>query len=1656
MKKYFEFKKNIKKFKNKSKNERTAEEHASVRKSCYQIQKIRSLNPALRLLVDENLMETNLMKKIKTNVDSIENILDNLKIVIKDKKEKKEKKKQKQKIKKSESSDKFKLMIINRERCLKCNDKHAPYLKFCRWSERKEINRMKNNVVLDCSFKVDECIKPLLLKKINELDTKSKKEDINQMKDKNEKKVVKNMEKVGNYEQEESDRYELREGNSKQEFDQNVANKGHKCHHENRCIEDNEESLINNPENNNFQFSSPYYKGIGTSELSTWGKYTLIKDSENSRRSFKQDTIIEMNLYESRDNLKYDYEKRFNKDDQEIPKEVSENCQFEVSHGNYQGFEKSLIKSQENCSNFEDNNNSRFCDKQDTIIDMDYYESREALIFPNDDRFHKNKQESPRKNSEDCHFQLPAEFYHGFRKSQRKNLTKCSLSVDNENPRKSHKQDSIIEMNYYDSRESQKCHNADRFYNDNQERLTKHHENYNFILPNEYYQGYGGNQVEKCSITIENETPRSCIKQDNMIERNDIMNKEKTSVLYILRNIPSLSGFILFLSRLPCVLSSDSEMNNTNLHLDYILVVFYGTCFIVILIASMVMLYYAFECACCKKNTGPNHDAEMAMVDSIPLEDMMESQPLLISPSTLDIHNELSTMTDSGVLTKNDLEAVCTDTDSTEISPTSPPHPEIKQFNYHENSILLGLEKIANCDHQAVFVKFDKSTNVDTAYVLNKSLQMSHQIEKKDIERYLYHTENCQSNPIQRNIGKGRKTEQKTKVTSMKLKEDIDTKCSLISIVLSLFNMVSFKSSMHLMSKEMKLCSIGSCEFCLVFSLFSRYNKAKRTINPIELEGLDVYTRADETSIDITYGKLLKSLEDSIKSNHPNSVDIWKYLFTNTVTVENHKNCSFKPDIKNNMIENFSNSCNNENGINNLCICGDIYTSDVHWTNENVEKEFLVIYEKNPKETKLKADFDIDDIQLRMSSFINYTDNHFTCCLPIFSEEQIYLLETKVETKKLDKQNTPVLSFYECISNEDIAFEFIGRSYGEKQLLKVRSAEYQEERKNRNVLVQKKYHDKAKLDPEKKAQKLKVKKQYDDKAKLDPEKKAQKLKVKKQYDDKAKLDPEKKAKKLKVQKKYDDKAKLDPAKKENEHLIFNQTKKEIKNNIGLTIACLICNKLKCPDSVKTYKSIDLVPLNLRVLMSVSDDPPSACYYCRHLLRKGKVPETNEIKNIVMENRFVNNQKLNYLTNIVMEMLQEKITIFGNQRSQYWKEPSAKQNFALFLSNLDAADSINIQELTKEYKLKQKLEYALGFLSCRELIKILIKAGKDKILKRGKISEEGSIILAKFYFDQLFQYEKDSMLEQNRHLSLKMTFANTDILKMLADELEDYINVCQTVVKQVYDETNDNIQTMQEGMFALKSGSKLVNHLLKLVIPFQRLIHLPRGYSYKIKGPSILVPSSVTKTISQLLPQPISDVLIPVALKRRLKYESEYIFEHINTEHVINMFKSLKFTFKNSHYKDIVFSQNLLKNDIQDFVENCKTSSRNVLKTDDTRNLEEESSSTDDEVDIEVNEESDEEILKEKDLKMTDDSILIPFGRPSEVGSSLVDALACQIEKQGVFTRKRLKTKARKARKKYLKKLNIAPAEGNLPKNWLSDDFLEEKAFPHLFPSGKFF
>ena len=110
--------------------------------------------------------------------------------------------------------------------------------------------------------------------------------------------------------------------------------------------------------------------------------------------------------------------------------------------------------------------------------------------------------------------------------------------------------------------------------------------------------------------------------------------------------------------------------------------------------------------------------------------------------------------------------------------------------------------------------------------------------------------------------------------------------------------------------------------------------------------------------------------------------------------------------------------------------------------------------------------------------------------------------------------------------------------------------------------------------------------------------------------------------------------------------------------------------------------------------------------------------------------------------------------------------------------------------------------------------------------------------------------------------------------------------------------------------------------------------MTRGYSYTIKGPCINVPSSVQNTIAKILPQDLNVLLTPIALKRKLSYISDYIFQEIQIPRLLGIFKKLKFTFKNPHYKEVVFSKQLMERETDEFVNNCKAQVENMEKQDD--------------------------------------------------------------------------------------------------------------------------
>ena len=97
-------------------------------------------------------------------------------------------------------------------------------------------------------------------------------------------------------------------------------------------------------------------------------------------------------------------------------------------------------------------------------------------------------------------------------------------------------------------------------------------------------------------------------------------------------------------------------------------------------------------------------------------------------------------------------------------------------------------------------------------------------------------------------------------------------------------------------------------------------------------------------------------------------------------------------------------------------------------------------------------------------------------------------------------------------------------------------------------------------------------------------------------------------------------------------------------------------------------------------------------------------------------------------------------------------------------------------------------------------------------------------------------------------------------------------------------------------------NRLEAFLLKLIIPFIRIAHCPRGPFLKVKGDLILISSDIDHSMSKVLP--VQQSLIPVCFKRKLSYSGSYIEEYVEKQKVKMYFEWFK---KHNHlFKDIEF------------------------------------------------------------------------------------------------------------------------------------------------------
>ena len=163
-------------------------------------------------------------------------------------------------------------------------------------------------------------------------------------------------------------------------------------------------------------------------------------------------------------------------------------------------------------------------------------------------------------------------------------------------------------------------------------------------------------------------------------------------------------------------------------------------------------------------------------------------------------------------------------------------------------------------------------------------------------------------------------------------------------------------------------------------------------------------------------------------------------------------------------------------------------------------------------------------------------------------------------------------------------------------------------------------------------------------------------------------------------------------------------------------------------------------------------------------------------------------------------------------------------------------------------------------------------------------------------------KKDIDKDEMPRKSLKSSFIFANFPNDLIQKLKRRCKIKENKVSRYFNEP----ETIYERK-ALNLN-KLESFLLKLVIPFIRIAHCPRGPYFKVKGDLILISSDIQSSMSKILP--LEQSLIPVAFKRKLAYTGSYIEEFIEKEKVQIYFSWFK---EHNHlFKDIELDSNKIE------------------------------------------------------------------------------------------------------------------------------------------------
>jgi len=193
------------------------------------------------------------------------------------------------------------------------------------------------------------------------------------------------------------------------------------------------------------------------------------------------------------------------------------------------------------------------------------------------------------------------------------------------------------------------------------------------------------------------------------------------------------------------------------------------------------------------------------------------------------------------------------------------------------------------------------------------------------------------------------------------------------------------------------------------------------------------------------------------------------------------------------------------------------------------------------------------------------------------------------------------------------------------------------------------------------------------------------------------------------------------------------------------------------------------------------------------------------------------------------------------------------------------------------------------------------------------------------------------------------------------------------------------------------------HLIAIIIPFMKMLALPKGGQHGVHGPVVCVPSSVSESIQCLPRCDNNNQLIQVKLKRKLSYKGYYEYQFVNTTRLEQAIAYLK--QENKWYTDVVFDQ----------------SWENPIEQDNSVPM----MQSNKEIEKEASDENEDDDTEEKLHGVALDTCF----QSANIGQEILD-------------------------QHFDKIISVAPCEKNNPISIFMEKGIEAKAFPILLPDGE--